>query len=56
MTATVSFTIDSPLGPRPTTIAYERKGAGEPFSCCTASAITSRPGTRSSTSWPPSTT
>ncbi|MFG2977464.1 alpha/beta fold hydrolase [Streptomyces sp. NPDC048331] len=31
MTATVSFTIDSPLGPRPTTIAYERKGAGEPL-------------------------
>ncbi|WP_328297447.1 alpha/beta hydrolase [Streptomyces sp. NBC_00435] len=31
MTATVSFTIDSPLGPRPTTAAYERKGAGQPL-------------------------
>lgn len=31
MTATVSFTIDSPLGPRTTTAAYERKGAGEPL-------------------------
>ncbi|MFE2163827.1 alpha/beta fold hydrolase [Streptomyces sp. NPDC059447] len=31
MTATVSFTIDSPLGPRTTSIAYERKGAGEPL-------------------------
>ncbi|MFE2850501.1 alpha/beta fold hydrolase [Streptomyces lavendulae] len=31
MTATVSFTIDSPLGPRPATVAYERKGAGEPL-------------------------
>ncbi|QES53576.1 alpha/beta hydrolase [Streptomyces venezuelae] len=31
MTATVSFTIDSPLGPSPTTVAYERKGAGEPL-------------------------
>ncbi|MEU6311992.1 alpha/beta fold hydrolase [Streptomyces sp. NPDC047014] len=31
MTATVSFTIDSPLGPLPTTVAYERKGAGEPL-------------------------
>lgn len=31
MTATVSFTIDSPLGPCATTVAYERKGAGEPL-------------------------
>ncbi|MFD3695253.1 alpha/beta fold hydrolase [Streptomyces sp. NPDC058646] len=31
MTATVSFTIDSPLGARTTTAAYERKGAGEPL-------------------------
>ncbi|MFE2324880.1 alpha/beta fold hydrolase [Streptomyces sp. NPDC059385] len=31
MTATVSFTIDSPLGPRTTSVAYERKGAGEPL-------------------------
>ncbi|MFD9378955.1 alpha/beta fold hydrolase [Streptomyces sp. NPDC059999] len=31
MTATVSFTIDSPLGPRPATVTYERKGAGEPL-------------------------
>lgn len=31
MTATVSFTIDSPLGPRTATVAYERKGAGEPL-------------------------
>ncbi|MFJ3927589.1 alpha/beta fold hydrolase [Streptomyces sp. NPDC090022] len=31
MTTTVSFTIDSPLGPRPATVAYERKGAGEPL-------------------------
>ncbi|QES51266.1 alpha/beta hydrolase [Streptomyces venezuelae] len=31
MTATVSFTIDSPLGPRAATVAYERKGAGEPL-------------------------
>ncbi|MFJ6783716.1 alpha/beta fold hydrolase [Streptomyces yangpuensis] len=31
MTATVSFTIDSPLGPRTTTVAYERKGSGEPL-------------------------
>ncbi|CAM5356602.1 hydrolase [Streptomyces avidinii] len=31
MTATVSFTIDSPLGPRTATAAYERKGAGEPL-------------------------
>ncbi|WP_371614790.1 alpha/beta fold hydrolase [Streptomyces sp. NBC_00454] len=31
MTATVSFTIDSPLGTRTTTAAYERKGAGEPL-------------------------
>ncbi|MEV7171721.1 alpha/beta fold hydrolase [Streptomyces sp. NPDC093224] len=31
MAATVSFTIDSPLGPRTTTVAYERKGAGEPL-------------------------
>lgn len=31
MPATVSFTIDSPLGPRPVTVAYERKGAGEPL-------------------------
>ncbi|MFE9840571.1 alpha/beta fold hydrolase [Streptomyces goshikiensis] len=31
MTATVSFTIDSPLGPRTATVAYEREGAGEPL-------------------------
>ncbi|MCX5609211.1 alpha/beta fold hydrolase [Streptomyces sp. NBC_00047] len=31
MTATVSFTIDSPLGPRNANVAYERKGAGEPL-------------------------
>ncbi|MFE2286434.1 alpha/beta fold hydrolase [Streptomyces sp. NPDC059443] len=31
MTATVSFTIDSPLGPRTTTATYEREGAGEPL-------------------------
>ncbi|MFJ3726789.1 alpha/beta fold hydrolase [Streptomyces sp. NPDC090045] len=31
MTATVSFTIDTPLGPRPTTAVYERKGSGEPL-------------------------
>ncbi|MGW6704772.1 alpha/beta fold hydrolase [Streptomyces sp. NPDC054956] len=31
MTATVSFTIDTPLGPRTATAAYERKGAGEPL-------------------------
>ncbi|MFB7466700.1 alpha/beta fold hydrolase [Streptomyces sp. NPDC056224] len=31
MTATVSFTIDSPLGPRTATVSYERKGAGEPL-------------------------
>ncbi|MEU7604476.1 alpha/beta fold hydrolase [Streptomyces sp. NPDC040724] len=31
MTATVSFTIDTPLGPRPTTVVYERKGSGEPL-------------------------
>ncbi|MFD3544495.1 alpha/beta fold hydrolase [Streptomyces sp. NPDC058655] len=31
MTATVSFTIDTPLGPRTATVAYERKGAGEPL-------------------------
>ncbi|MFE0580137.1 alpha/beta fold hydrolase [Streptomyces sp. NPDC058874] len=31
MTATVSFTIDAPLGPRTATVAYERKGAGEPL-------------------------
>ncbi|MFH8635780.1 alpha/beta fold hydrolase [Streptomyces goshikiensis] len=31
MTATVSFTIDSPLGLRTATVAYERKGAGEPL-------------------------
>ncbi|MGW6981779.1 alpha/beta fold hydrolase [Streptomyces sp. NPDC054932] len=31
MTATVSFTIDSPLGPHTATVAYERKGAGEPL-------------------------
>ncbi|MFF4646064.1 alpha/beta fold hydrolase [Streptomyces sp. NPDC001389] len=31
MTATVSFPIDSPLGPRTATVAYERKGAGEPL-------------------------
>ncbi|MFD7556099.1 alpha/beta fold hydrolase [Streptomyces sp. NPDC059533] len=31
MTATVSFTIDSPLGPRTASLSYERKGAGEPL-------------------------
>ncbi|GGZ80950.1 hydrolase [Streptomyces subrutilus] len=31
MTATVSFTIESPLGPRTATVAYERKGSGEPL-------------------------
>ncbi|MFJ6795490.1 alpha/beta fold hydrolase [Streptomyces sp. NPDC091268] len=31
MTATVSFPIDSPSGPRTATAAYERKGAGEPL-------------------------
>lgn len=31
MTATVSFTIDSPLGPHTATVAHERKGAGEPL-------------------------
>ncbi|MEU7554679.1 alpha/beta fold hydrolase [Streptomyces sp. NPDC044571] len=31
MTATVSFTIDSPLGPRTASVAYERKGDGEPL-------------------------
>ncbi|WP_420081477.1 alpha/beta fold hydrolase [Streptomyces sp. JL4002] len=31
MAATVSVTIDSPLGPRTATVAYERKGAGEPL-------------------------
>ncbi|MFE6838070.1 alpha/beta fold hydrolase [Streptomyces sp. NPDC057705] len=31
MTATVSFTIDTPLGARTTTVAYERKGSGEPL-------------------------
>ncbi|MFF7300674.1 alpha/beta fold hydrolase [Streptomyces sp. NPDC008265] len=31
MAATVTFTIDSPLGPRTATVAYERKGAGEPL-------------------------
>ncbi|MFD7029316.1 alpha/beta fold hydrolase [Streptomyces sp. NPDC059917] len=31
MTSTASFTIDSPTGPRTTTVAYERKGAGEPI-------------------------
>lgn len=31
MTATVSFTIDSPLGPQNATVAYERTGAGEPL-------------------------
>ncbi|OEJ30975.1 alpha/beta fold hydrolase [Streptomyces subrutilus] len=31
MTATVSSTIDSPLGPRTATVAYERQGAGEPL-------------------------
>lgn len=46
MTATVSFTIDSPLGPRTATVAYERKGAANRSSCSTASAITFRPGTR----------
>ncbi|MDJ0383589.1 alpha/beta fold hydrolase [Streptomyces sp. G-G2] len=30
MTATASFTIDTRLGPRTTSVAYERKGAGEP--------------------------
>ncbi|MFD8415109.1 MULTISPECIES: alpha/beta fold hydrolase [unclassified Streptomyces] len=31
MTATVSFPIDSPLGPRTATVTYERKGSGEPL-------------------------
>lgn len=31
MTATVSFPIASPHGPRTATVAYERKGAGEPL-------------------------
>ncbi|MEV7414085.1 alpha/beta fold hydrolase [Streptomyces sp. NPDC089919] len=31
MPATVSFTIDTPHGPRPATVAYERRGAGEPL-------------------------
>ncbi|UQX00104.1 alpha/beta fold hydrolase [Streptomyces sp. RerS4] len=31
MTATVSFPIDSPRDPRTATVAYERKGAGEPL-------------------------
>ncbi|MFG2983924.1 alpha/beta fold hydrolase [Streptomyces sp. NPDC048258] len=31
MTATASFTIDSPLGPRTATVSYVRKGAGEPL-------------------------
>ncbi|MEV8533342.1 alpha/beta fold hydrolase [Streptomyces sp. NPDC051211] len=31
MTSTVSFPIDSPLGPRTATARYERKGAGEPL-------------------------
>ncbi|MGW0362808.1 alpha/beta fold hydrolase [Streptomyces sp. NPDC002990] len=31
MTATISFPIDSPLGPRTATAAYERKGSGEPI-------------------------
>ncbi|MEU8774797.1 alpha/beta fold hydrolase [Streptomyces sp. NPDC048606] len=31
MTATVSFPIDSPTGPRTVTLAHERKGAGEPL-------------------------
>ncbi|MEU3408486.1 alpha/beta fold hydrolase [Streptomyces sp. NPDC006670] len=31
MTATVSFPIDSPLGPRTATVTYEREGAGEPL-------------------------
>lgn len=31
MTATVSFPIESPLGPRTATVAYERKGAGTPL-------------------------
>ncbi|MFD5623810.1 alpha/beta fold hydrolase [Streptomyces yangpuensis] len=31
MTATVSFTIDSPLGPRTASVSYERKGSGEPL-------------------------
>lgn len=31
MTATVSFPIESPLGPRTATVAYERKGAGAPL-------------------------
>ncbi|MBW5484065.1 alpha/beta fold hydrolase, partial [Streptomyces bambusae] len=31
MTATVSFTIDSPHGPRTATAAYERTGTGEPL-------------------------
>ncbi|MCB5169399.1 alpha/beta fold hydrolase [Streptomyces bambusae] len=31
MTATVSFTIDSPTGPQKATVAYERRGSGEPL-------------------------
>ncbi|WP_330329263.1 alpha/beta fold hydrolase [Streptomyces sp. NBC_00536] len=31
MTSTASFAVDSPLGPRTTTVTYERKGAGEPL-------------------------
>jgi pimeloyl-ACP methyl ester carboxylesterase len=31
MTATVSFTVPTPHGPRPTTVAYERRGAGDPL-------------------------
>ncbi|MEW2140474.1 alpha/beta fold hydrolase [Streptomyces sp. NPDC005409] len=31
MTATVSFPIDTPLGPRTATVTYERKGGGEPL-------------------------
>ncbi|MFJ6938548.1 alpha/beta fold hydrolase [Streptomyces sp. NPDC101132] len=31
MTATVSFPLDTPAGPREATVAYERRGAGEPL-------------------------
>ena len=31
MTAEVSFMIDTPLGPRSTSVAYRREGSGEPL-------------------------
>ncbi|MET9696667.1 alpha/beta fold hydrolase [Streptomyces sp. NPDC006529] len=31
MTATASFAVESPLGPRTATVSYEREGAGEPL-------------------------